>query len=165
MNRYTYVLGGIVAVGMAAVLAGGVMAQTQGAELVKQRKTEMGQMGKAFGPLIAIVKGESEDFAAALESAKTMNTNAKRIVANFPARTGREAVPQSRAKPEIWTKRVEFEAAAAKLVEESEKLIGAVNSKDIQTFRTQFKASGAACGACHKGPKKSGGKFRFEEEL
>lgn len=164
MSGVKYVVGGIVAAGIAAALIGDVTAQTQGAELVKQRKTEMGQMGKAFGPLVQIVKGENENFDAAVASAEIMNMNAKKIVANFPAGSGRDAVSESRAKPDIWTKRADFEAAAAKLVEESEKLIAAAKSKDVQTFRTQFKAYGTACGACHGGPKKTGGKYRFKAE-
>ena len=121
-------------------------------------------MSKAFGPLVQIVKGENENYDAAVASAEIMNANAKKIIANFPAGTGRDAVSESRAKPDIWTKRTDFEAAAAKLVEESDKLIAAAKSKDLQTFRTQFKSYATACGACHKGPKKSGGKFRFEAE-
>ena len=164
MSGLRYVIGGVVAAGLVAIAASDLSAQLQGAELVKQRKKEMEQISKAFGPLIEIFKGENENFDAAMASAEIMNANAMRIVANFPAGSGRDAVAESRAKPEIWTKRAEFEAAAAKLVEESEKLIDAAKSKNLQTFRTQFKAYGAACGACHKGPKKSGGKFRFEAE-
>jgi cytochrome c556 len=164
MSGSKYVLGGIIAVGLAAAIADDVSAQLQGAALVKQRRQEMGQMGKAFGPLVQIVKGENENYDDALASAEIMNANAKKIMANFPAGSGRDAVPDSRAKPEVWTKRTEFEAAATKLVEESEKLIVAAKSKDVETFRTQFKAYASACGACHDGPKKSGGKFRFEAE-
>ncbi len=165
MSRLKILLGGIIAASLVAIAASDLSAQMQGTELVKQRKKEMGQMSKAFGPLIQIVKGENENFDAAVASAEIMNANAKKIVANFPAGSGRDAVPDSRAKQDIWDKRSEFEAAAAKLVEDSAKLIDAAKSKDLNSFRTQFKAYGAACGACHKGPKKSGGKFRFEEEL
>jgi cytochrome c556 len=164
MSRLKILLGGIIAASLVAIAASDLSAQMQGTELVKQRKKEMGQMSKAFGPLIQIVKGENENYDAALASAEIMNVNAKKIIANFPLGTGRDAVPDSRAKPEVWTKRAEFQAAAAKMVLESDKLIDAAKSKDLGIFRTQFKAYGAACGACHDGPKKSGGKFRFEVE-
>jgi cytochrome c556 len=164
MSSLKLFLGGIIAAGLVAVAASDLSAQMQGLELVKQRKKEMGQMGKAFGPLVKIVKGENENYDDALASAEIMNANAKKIVANFPAGSGRDAVPESRAKPDIWTKRAEFDAAAAKLVAESEKLIDAAKLKDPQAFRVQFKAYGAACGACHDGPKKSGGKFRYKDE-
>ncbi len=58
-------------------------------------------MSKAFGPLVQIVKGENENYDAAVASAEIMNANAKNIIANFSAGTGRDAVSESRAKPDI----------------------------------------------------------------
>ena len=137
------------------------LAAQDGAALVKQRQTEMGQMGKAFRAVKPILKGENANVMDAMVSAVTWHTNAQKIVANFPPGTGHDAVPDSRAKPDVWSKRSEFESAAAKLVAEAEKLIAATKANDINGFREQFKAFGQACGGCHKGPKKEGGKFRF----
>lgn len=100
----------------------------------------------------------------AMASAVTWHRNAQKIVANFPAGTGRGDVEGSRAKPEIWSKRAEFEAAAAKLAATAEKLITAIKTNDINVFRTEFKEFGQACGGCHKGPRKEGGKFRFPKQ-
>ena len=102
--------------------------------------------------------------ADAVASAETISTNAKKIVANFPPGTGRDAVPDTRAKPEIWSRRAEFEAAAAKLVEESDKLLAAAKSNDAAALRAQFGPFGQACGGCHEGPVRSGGTFRFERQ-
>jgi cytochrome c556 len=140
------------------------LAALEGAELVKQRQTEMGQMGKAFKVAIPILKGENPNVMDAMASVETWHTNAKKIAANFPPGTGRDAVPGSRAKPEVWSKRSEFEAAAAKLVATAEKLIAATKTNDINIFRTEFKEFGQACGGCHKGPGKEGGKFRFPKQ-
>ena len=85
MSGLKYVIGGLVAAGMAVALIGDVTAQAQGADLVKQRIKEMGQMAKAFGPLIQIVKGENENFDAAVASAEIMNANAKKIVVKINA--------------------------------------------------------------------------------
>ena len=153
----------VAVVGVATVMVGSLAAQ-DGAALVEQRQKEMGQMGKAFGAVKPILKGENPNVTDAVASAEIWHTNAKKIVANFPAGTGRDAVSDTRAKPEIWSKRSEFEAAAEKLVAESEKLIAAAMTNDIDAFRAQFKPFGQACGGCHEGPKKEGGKFRFAKQ-
>ncbi len=154
-------LAGMVAIAVSAAVAGELLAQTDGAALVKQRQDEMKAMGKSFGPLVAVLRGESTDFAAAAASAETMNTNAAKIVASFPEGTGRDAVVESRAKPDVWSDRSTFDANAEKLVEESAKMIEVARTEDPQAFEAQFQAVGKACGACHSGKGAEGGKFRF----
>lgn len=163
MTRLKLVTLAIFAVGISALLTTDLAAQ-DGAALVKQRQTEMKQMGKAFGAVKPILKGENTNVMDAMPSAVTWHTNALKIVANFPPGTGRDAVPDSRAKPEVWSKRSEFEAAAKKMVAEAEKLVAATKTNDINAFRTQFKEFGQSCGGCHKGPRKEGGKFRFPKQ-
>ena len=96
-----------------------------------------------------------------MAAAATVRTLAKQITSVFPNGSGRETTPETRAKPEVWSQRVEFEAAAARLVEESDRLIDAASTNQIQTFRTQFRALVTACGGCHSGKAAKGGKFRF----
>ncbi|MFQ5974580.1 MAG: c-type cytochrome, partial [Alphaproteobacteria bacterium] len=119
---------------------------------------------RAFGPMVPVFKGENPNIADAVPSAETLNRNARKIVDNFPEGTGRDAVPESRAKPEIWLQFEEFKAAAEELIEESGKLVEAAKTDDLEAFQTQFKELGAACGGCHLGPRESGGKFRFEKQ-
>ena len=154
-------LAGVVAIAISATVAGELLAQTEGAALVKQRQDIMREMGQSFGPLVAILKGESTDFAAAATSAETMNTNALRIPAIFPEGTGRDAYPETRAKPEVWSERSTFEANAQKLAEESAKLIEIAQTEDPEAYQTQFQALGKACGACHASNPAEGGPFRF----
>ena len=163
MTRLKLVTLAILAIGVSALMATDSAAQ-DGAALVKQRQTEMGQMGKAFRAVKPILKGENANVMDAMPSAVTWHTNALKIVANFPPGTGRDAVPDSRAKPEVWSKRSEFEAAAEKLAAEAEKLIAVTKTNEINAFRAQFKLFGQSCGGCHKGPKKEGGKFRFPKQ-
>jgi len=127
-------------------------------------KPKWARWGKAFRAVKPILKGENPNVMDAMASAVTWHRNAQKIVANFPAGTGRGDVEGSRAKPEIWSKRAEFEAAAAKLAATAEKLITAIKTNDINVFRTEFKEFGQACGGCHKGPRKEGGKFRFPKQ-
>ncbi len=163
MTRLKLVTLAIFAVGVSALMTTD-LAALEGAALVKERQTEMKQMGKAFKVAIPILKGENPNVMDAMPSVETWHTNAKKIAANFPPGTGRDDVEGSRAKPEIWSKRSEFEAAAAQLAATAKKLIAAAETNDINIFRTEFKEFGQACGGCHKGPEKEGGKFRFPKQ-
>lgn len=162
MTALRQVSAAIFAASMIVVVAEDAVAQNEA--LVKERQELMGQMGKAFGPVKPILKGENPNVTDAVASATTWHTNAMKILASFPAGTDRDSVAGSRAKPEIWAKWAEFEAAANKLVEESAKLVEAAKSNDINLFQAQFKPFVQACGACHKGPRKEGGTFRFPKQ-
>ena len=163
MLRITRVGIAAAAIGVATLVAGQLAAQ-DGADLVKQRQDQMKEMGKSFGPLVAVVRGESSDFAAAAAGAQTMNTNAAKIIENHPEGSGREAVSETRAKPAVWSERAEFEAAARALVDESAKMVEVAQTEDPDAFGTQFQALGKACGACHSGKGAEGGKFRFAKD-
>ena len=57
---------------------------------------------------------------------------------------------KSKAKPEVWQKWPEFEAAAKKLQTESEKLRDSAKAKNAQQTQDIVKDFGRnACGACH----------------
>ncbi len=92
MTRLKLVTLAIFAVGVSALMTTD-LAALAGAALVKERQTEMKQMGKAFKAVIPILKGENTNVIDAMPSAETWHRNAKKIAANFPPGTGREAVP------------------------------------------------------------------------
>lgn len=55
----------------------------------------------------------------------------------------------TKAKPEIWTKRADFDAKMDKMVAEAGKLPAVVRAGDMAAFRKQVHDVGAACKACH----------------
>ena len=55
----------------------------------------------------------------------------------------------TKAKPEIWTNRPDFDARMDKMRAEAAKLPAAVNAGDMAAFRKQVADTGAACKACH----------------
>ncbi len=132
----------VVALSMSFGLAGQALAAGEPVSIVKQSQKLTGEMGKAFGPVKPILKGENPMVMDAVASAMTWHRNAKKLVANFPAGTGRDMVPETRAKPEVWSKRAEFQAAADKLTAESKNLIAAAKTNNINAFRVQFKKFG-----------------------
>ncbi len=128
----------------------------------QERIQTMRTMGGSFRPIVGIVQGQSTDLDAAATSARALADAAKRIVAQYPAGTGRDANPETRARPEIWSNRAAFEAAANLLAAEAEKMAVAAATKNADAIRAQMGPLGQACGGCHGGPAASGGTFRFE---
>ena len=82
------------------------------------------------------------------DGAKGLSSWGHVIPAMFPdgTQTGRN----TKAKAEIWTDHAGFEKAAANFYAEAEKLEKLAEADDKAGFAAQFKATGAACGACHR---------------
>jgi cytochrome c556 len=55
----------------------------------------------------------------------------------------------TRAKPEIWKNRADFDSKMDKMTAEAAKLPAAVKSGDMGAFRKQVQDLGEACKACH----------------
>ncbi len=152
--------------GSLLLLAGGTVAWTQSspAQTVEQRQEIMKSLFPSYyRDMAQVVRGQSSDLAAVATKAGQASAELKKAAALFPPGTGREAVPKTRAKPEIWSQRPEFEAAMTKLVAETDAIGAAARSGNLDTVKAQWLKVAEACGACHGGPVKSGGKFRFEE--
>ena len=82
------------------------------------------------------------------DGAKGLASWSQVIPSLFP--DGTQTGHDTKARPDIWTKRAEFEQDAAKLHDQAEKLATLAAAGDKAGFATQFKATGAACGACHR---------------
>ena len=57
--------------------------------------------------------------------------------------------PLSRARPEIWTNRSDFEAKAAAYQTAAEQLAAAAQGGDRAAFLEQWQATRRACSGCH----------------
>ncbi|MBM3505070.1 MAG: cytochrome c [Alphaproteobacteria bacterium] len=130
--------------------------------VLQDRLQNMRAMGGSFRPIAAVVQGQSQDLDAAATAARTMADQAKRITTLYPAGSGRDGNPESRARPEIWSNRAEFERLAGNLATAAEALATAAASKNVDAIRTAMGPTQQACGGCHGGPPASGGPFRFE---
>jgi cytochrome c556 len=140
-------------------------AQTSPAQIVKERQDAMEKNWTDYYKDISrTVKTASPDLALVAAKAAGASAHLKQIAQLFPPGTGRDVVPKTRAKPEVWTKRAEFEATLKTLIDATDALGDAAKKGDVVKVKAQWQAVAKACGGCHGGPKKAGGKFRFEEE-
>jgi len=121
-------------------------------DAIKYRKAAFTVMGAHFGRIGAMASGRVPfDAAAVAANADIVATLSKLPYAGFTEGT---ASGETRAKPEIWTERVKFDAAAAKMQEEVGKLNVAAKSGNLDQIKLAFGAAGQSCKACHDNYRK-----------
>ncbi len=163
MNVLRWLTAASVGAAILSSVAAAAIAQTP-AELVKQRQDLMdGWYPKFYKSFAEVARGQSTDIAAVPAKAKEAAALVRTIPSLFPAGTGHDVVATTRAKPEIWSDRAQFEANVTTLATETEKLGDVAKTGDLAAYKAQYAAVGKACTSCHGGPTKSGGPFRTEE--
>ncbi len=152
---------------LAALILAFVPSGARAQSAAEAAKTRMDIM-KALWPdyyreMSRVARGETTDISFIPAKAAEAVAQVKKLGTLFPAGSGREAVPTTRSKPEVWTQKAEFDAALAALVTETTALSDAAKSGNLDAVKAQWQKTAQACGGCHGGQPKSGGKFRFEE--
>lgn len=149
------------------LLAGGQIsfAQTTPAQIVKERQDAMEKnWTEYFRDVARTVRTDSPDLALIATKSAQASEHLKKIAQLFPPGTGRDVVPGTRAKPAVWTQRADFDAAMKALIDSTIALGDAKKSASVEKVKAEWPVVAKACGGCHGGPKKAGGKFRFEEQ-
>ncbi|MPY72226.1 MAG: hypothetical protein GEU92_19375 [Alphaproteobacteria bacterium] len=141
------------------VLAGAMnvsVAQMKG-DPIEQRVALMKDISKANKAITAYGKTGKGKPEAVKAAAKKVSANAAKFVTLFPTGTSNaEMKGKTRAKPEIWAKRAEFEKAGAALKAAADKVAMAGDDEALKTAAADVSK---ACGSCHKafrGPKPKG---------
>ena len=138
------VIGGL-SLGLLAGCAGKSMSKMGSGDVVADRQRLMKSIGANWADIQAKAKaGNIEGIAV---NAENISLYAPHIPMYFPEGSGTE---KSKAKPEIWQKWPEFQAAAKNLETQSEKLRDAAKAKSEQATQDIVKDFGRnACGTCH----------------
>jgi cytochrome c556 len=134
---------------LAALLLGIAVSQAQMSpgtgDVVADRQRLMKLNGASAKDLNDKLKAGQIDAMAV--NAETIAINAKHIPMLFPKGS---LTDKSKAKPEIWEKWTEFEAASKNLEAKASELRDAVRAKDQAKVETLMKDFGRqACGTCH----------------
>ena len=141
MNR-SRVCAGLVVLGLGAAVTVAVAAS---GDIVADRQRIMKLQGATWSDIQA--KAKAGNIEAIAASAETLAITSEMIPSLFPKGS---LTDKSKAKPEIWEKWSEFEAAAKNLEAEAEKLRDAAKSKNEQLTQDIVKDFGRkACGTCH----------------
>jgi cytochrome c556 len=113
---------------------------------VKYRRAAYQLMNLNFGSLEAMVENKkpfNHDEAA-------RNAEFVAMLATVPkAFFGEGTDKDTRAKPEIWKNRADFDSKMDKMASEAAKLPAVVKAGDMGAFRKQVHDVGEACKACH----------------
>jgi cytochrome c556 len=121
----------------------------QPSDMVKYRQTVMKAMGAHMKALSMISAKQVSGRAQASGHAEAVRAMSVGLVSLFPKTTARDKV-HSEARPAVWVRWSEFEAAAKTLERESAQLATAANGKDDRKLAAALDATNKACGACHK---------------
>src|SRR6266581_794474 len=148
MKRYATT--GIIVISLVAVTAVGCATGSRSekigsGDIVADRQRLMKLNGASWADAQAKLKAGNAEAVAV--NAETMALIATQITALFPEGSLTE---KSKAKPEIWQKWPEFEAAVKNYAMQADKLRDAARSKDLAATEAVAKEFGRqACGSCH----------------
>ncbi len=114
-------------------------------DAIKYRQSALFLQGQHFGRIAAMANGRAPyDAAAALANAQVLADVVKLPWAGFgPGTEG------GKAKPEIWKEQVKFKELSDKMIAETDKLVVAANTGNLDALKAQAGPTGASCKACH----------------
>ena len=119
-------------------------------DAIKYRQSAFTVMAAHFGRVGAMAQGKVPfDAAAAATNGEIVAMMSKLPFAGFVDGTSLSAAGNTKAKPEIWTERAKFDAAAGKMQEEAVKFAAAAKSGNLDQVKAAAGNLGGACKACH----------------
>lgn len=120
--------------------------QAKPEDQIKYRRAAYTLMGLNMGNLGAMAQDKKpfnkEDAQKSADLVAILSTVPKHYF-------GEGTDKDTKAKPEIWTKRADFDAKMDKMNAEAAKLPTAVRAGDMAAFKKQVADTGASCKACH----------------
>jgi len=149
MSPRTMLRAVVVMGGLAALTAAGCATtpKMSAGEAIEKRKALMKEQGAAWRAIQD--KAKAGQIAAIAPDAEKLAATSKQIPSLFPE--GSLDPAKSAAKPEIWQKRAEFDAAAKNMEALSVKLAAAAKANDTAATQALVKDYGRlACGTCHQ---------------
>ena len=115
-------------------------------QIVAARQSAYHLSGAAMGNMKAVID-HNGDVRTQVYAARGVMRWARVLPTMFPDST--RGVGPTRARPEIWDNRADFEARAAAYAAAATRLAEVAQSGDLAAFSAQFDATRATCQACH----------------
>jgi cytochrome c556 len=138
-------LAGCVAVDNREDAETGTRAQTP-QQIVAARQAAFHLSGAAMGNMKAAID-QGRDPSGQAYAARGVARWARALPTMFPDST--RGVTPTRARPEIFANRADFEAKAAAYAEAADRLAEVARTNDRAAFAAQFDATRQTCSACH----------------
>lgn len=125
--------------------------RTQGpsaADVVRSRIAGLRELGAAFKNVSDGMRGDPQ-IILIQQSARQIKNAANAMHGWFPAGSGPQPGIRTAAKPEIWTKPADFNAAKANFSRQADAFQAAAASGNANTIRGAFRQLGGTCKGCH----------------
>jgi cytochrome c556 len=122
---------------------------TPGGKALVTRQAHFKEQNATFKAINDEIRKDMPEKAAIAASAAKLKALAADLPTWFPKGSGPETGLPTAAKPEIWTDADGFEAAAAKLRDETDKLAAVSTGGDLDAIKAQVRATAGACKNCH----------------
>ena len=116
-------------------------------DAVKYRKAAFTLMGTHFGRIGAMVQGRVPFDGAAAANAEIVKEISVLPYAGFVE--GTSGTEKGQPKPNVWTDRAKFDAAAKKMQDEVAKLAIAAKANNLDTLKAAFGSAAGTCKSCH----------------
>lgn len=121
----------------------------QAHQLFHERHEGMEKVGKANKAIRQQLESGSPDLAVVRQSAATIADLASKSLGWFPAGTGQDILPKTRALPAIWQKPEDFAAKDRYFSQAARALATAADGGDMNAIKSRFAQLGKTCKACH----------------
>jgi cytochrome c556 len=121
----------------------------QAQQLFHERHEGMERIGKSTKTIRQSLDSGSADLGVIRTSAATIADLAAKSSGWFPAGTGEEVLPKTRALPAIWQKPDDFTAKDRDFSQAAQALRAAAESGDMTAIKSRFADLGKTCKACH----------------
>lgn len=137
---------------VAAGLVALAMAPVAGAEesdadaMIKYRTNAMKSLSGHMGALARTVEGKVGFLELVLPHAQAIAAISHKTAEMFPEGSD---FGDTDAKADIWSRRAEFDQAAATAAERADGLVAAAEGGDMAAIGAAFKEMGKACKGCH----------------
>jgi cytochrome c556 len=136
----------IAALVMAATALPALAQHMKPEDQIKYRRAAYDLLGLNFGSLSAMAQNKKPFDKEEAQG----NADFAAMLATVPRHYFGEGTDKNtKAKPEIWTHRADFDSKMDKMVTEVQKLPAVVRSGDMEAFRKQVSETGHACKSCH----------------
>ena len=136
----------LAALALAAIAVPAFAQQAKVEDQIKYRRAAYTLMGLNFGSLGAM----AQDKKPYNQEEAQRNADFVAMLSTVPkGYFGEGTDKDTKAKPEIWAKRADFDSKMDKMVSEAQKLPAVVRGGDLAAFKKQVGDVGAACKACH----------------
>lgn len=121
----------------------------QAQALFHERHEGMEDIGDATKAIGQQLKSSSPDMAVIQNAAATIDNLAPKASDWFPAGTGKDVLPKTRALPAVWEKPDDFASKARDFEQAAQAFKLAADSGEVNAVQSSFASLGKTCKACH----------------